>query len=333
MSIVATIGKVTALTEIEKADNLLLASVDCGSAGKWQGVVTKGAGHQVGELVEVYLQDALLPQDDPRFSFMAKYHYRVRIQTMRGAPSECLIMPIGVAALVNIDLDSRSIGEDISAIAGVTKYEKPLPAGIGGDILGNFPSFIPRTDELNWQGYEPLATLAGRSYIATLKYDGTSSTAYWYKGRFGVCSRNYELKETPGNALWAIARKYVLEDELERMSNMVSSDGIAIQWETVGPGIQGNPVGLKEIDGYAFNLYDIEGHFYFSQRSLAAIAMPMVAVVDVGAFPDAWPDAEWLRMKARGLYPNGKPREGIVIRGLDGPGEFSFKAINPDYKE
>lgn len=324
---VTAIGKIIAINPIEKADRLESATVVCGKAGKWQGVVEKGV-HHVGELVEVYLQDAQLPEDNERFAFMAQRHYRVKIATFRGAPSECLIMPLSIRG----DLSDTKIGDDIAFLMRVTKYEKPLPASIGGDIMGHFPQFIPRTDELNWQAYEPLPTLAGREYIATVKMDGASSTAYLHDGHFGVCSRNYELKDTPGNTLWQIARRYNLEETLRKWREVDDID-YAVQWETCGPGIQSNPVGLTKIDGYAFSVYNITLGKYCSQRTVALAPMPKVAVIGRGWLPSTmWPDGDWLRELSRGQYPNGKPREGVVLRDPNGPGEFSFKVINPDYK-
>ena len=53
----AVVGKITELKTIEGADRILHATVVCGDAGKWSGVV--GLNHQVGELVTVFLQDAV----------------------------------------------------------------------------------------------------------------------------------------------------------------------------------------------------------------------------------------------------------------------------------
>ena len=46
-----------------------------------------------------------------------------------------------------------------------------------GDCRGNFPSFIPKTDEMRVQSVpEVLDEIHGLPYVITLKYDGTSST-------------------------------------------------------------------------------------------------------------------------------------------------------------
>ena len=102
-------------------------------------------------LAEVYLQDALLPQID-RFAFMAKLRYRVRMAQLRGVPSECLIMPKTV---------DGEVGDEM---VGATKYEKLIPASMGGDIYSAFPSFIHKTDAENHQAVprtSPRASSAG----------------------------------------------------------------------------------------------------------------------------------------------------------------------------
>ena len=88
---VAYIGKVIKINPIKGADRIESLEVVCGQGGKWMGTAQKGL-HQVDDLVEVYLQDAILPQTD-RFSFMDKYGYRVSMRKFKGVPSECLIMP------------------------------------------------------------------------------------------------------------------------------------------------------------------------------------------------------------------------------------------------
>ena len=323
---VAYIGQIIDLQPIPNRDRIVAATVICGKGGKWQGVVVKDQFH-VGDLCEVYLQDAQLPVDDPRFAFMAAKHYRVRMMRFAGVPSEVVVMPLVLEA------DPEDVGLAIDNIYSITKYEKPLPANIGGEIGGNFPSFIPRTDEPNYQTVpHMLDALHGKPWYATTKCDGTSTTAYWYRDHFGICSRNYELRDTPTNALWQIAHKYDLEIQY-------FGHNVAIQWETVGPGIQGNPMGLKQIEPRLFNVYFIDERRYGNYDQLQWYAdildMPIVEITQFGDSFDF--TAEQLRIMAEGLYLNGRQREGIVIRPqveeLVQGERLSFKVINLLYKE
>lgn len=328
---VAVVGKVQQINSIQNADRLETAIVVCGSAGRWYGVVRKGE-FAVDQLVEVYLQDALLPKDDERFAFMEKSNYIVKIQTLRGARSECLIMPLSA------DLLHLPVGYDIGSIVGVTKYEKPIPATMSGDALGAFPThLIPKTDEPNFQTVPEMVLMLSNHRIAiTQKADGSSTTYYYNRldNHFGVCSRNLELKE--GNSIqWQLARKYKIAEALRDLPYSA-----ALQVETVGPGIQGNPLGLKECDIMAFTLYNIDERRYMDHADLswfcAKYDIPMVRTLAVGDHGELT-DEFLLLLADQWCYPNGKPQEGIVIRPLEEMvtpnGErVSFKVINPEYR-
>jgi RNA ligase (TIGR02306 family) len=228
------------------------------------------------------------------------------------------------------------VGDDITVEAGVTKYEKPIPVSMGGEIAAAFPSFIPKTDELLFQRVpEMLAALTGQVYCVTLKADGTSCTAYKWQGRFGVCSRNWELKETTGNVYWRVANQYALPEKLP--------EGYAVQFEVVGPSIQGNPMGWGQPDMRLFNVYNIQEKRYLGAADASAFSHGLgLRLVDVVKQPTEVfsPDID-LRKLSEQKYENGKHAEGIVIRPLreqtvvvDGKAErLSFKVINLLYRE
>jgi RNA ligase (TIGR02306 family) len=321
--IVATIGQVVSVNPVENSDRLAQAVVVCGKAGRWTGVVARGEV-QAGQLVEVYLPDALLPQSDPRFTFMEKYQWRVRIARLRGALSECLVMPLTV--------EPPEIGADIASLVGVQKYEKPVPLSVRGELAGAFPSVIPKTAEPHFQAVQHLViALQGKPWYATAKLDGASATFYRYQGEFGVCSRNWRLRETSGSLAWHLAKQYNLPQSVE--------EGLVIQAEMVGPGVlHDNPLRLKEPDLRVFNAFRIEGHAYVSVyedvRVGSFLGVPTVNLVASGDSFPALSDDE-LRAMAAGEYLSGGPREGIVIRPqfeaqVDGD-RLSFKVINPAY--
>lgn len=315
----AVIGQITALSSIKGADRIMQATVDCGDAGQWTGVV--GLDHQVCDLVTVFLQDAILPPD-PRWAFMERSQWRVRMARFKGVPSECVIVK---------GAPDMPPGTDMTETLGVTKYSKPVPAGIAGDAVGSFPSFIPRTDEINFQAaQEQVEALAGKPWEARVKYDGTSCTVWRGPGgALHVASRNLELREYTAtgaeNVYWRAARRYNW-DKLPH--------GLAMQFEVVGPGVQGNPAGVPDIQGRAFHLYDI-----LSRRSkpgaeldamAAQVGIPAAEVVQAGDAFSFDPDA--LRAMAQALkYSNGKPAEGVVVRSLDHG--ISFKVISLSYKD
>lgn len=163
----AVIGRIVETASIEGADRIQQAVVVCGASGKWTGAVGKDMA--VGDTVTVFLQDAVLPPD-PRWAFMEKHHWRVRMARFKGVPSECVIIP---------GAPDMPAGTDLTEALGVTKYEKPIPAAMSGDAVGAFPSFIPKTDEPNFQTVpEMVEYLAEGNWYAAEKADGSSTTAW-----------------------------------------------------------------------------------------------------------------------------------------------------------
>ena len=317
-------GKVIAIESIEGADFIVSATVVCGAGGKWKGVVQKDKA-EIGTLCDVYLPDALIPPSEG-MEFMEASGWRVKMRRFKGAPSEVLIMPIPYPYC-----DLRQVGDDMTLFFNVTKYFKPIPIHLQGKMKGVFPSFIPKTDEPNYQnaeGQEGIEKLIGQSYYITEKADGSSTTAYKYQGKFGVCCRNWEIERDENNGYWNVALKYDLENSLP--------EGIAIQWETCGPGIQRNPMGLSEIDGFLFSAYDIVNKKYLDFSELSGLSkkikFPMVDIIVIQ--PEF--SEEGIELLGEGTYSNGKPREGVVVRSQEnllGHKPVSFKVINLDYEK
>ena len=322
----AHIGRIIEINPIANADLIETATVVCGKAGKWIGVTKKGE-YQPGDITEVYMQDALLPKEE-RFAFMERHGYRVKITKLRGANSECLIMPLSEVT------QGMFPGEDIEELIGVKKYIKYVPAHLAGDMAGPWPGFIPKTDEPNFQRVpEMVNALRGKECYVTIKADGSSGTVFWLDGALHCCSRNWEMQDKPGTAVWQIARRYKLEDVLKDTT-------WALQFEMVGPKIQGNPLGLEQVDMRLFQVWDWDLQKYLDLDDFLNIAeyygLPTVELVDVDWFDLEWDD-EGLRELANQKYPNGRAAEGIVIRPTQEArveGErVSFKVINPLYKE
>lgn len=324
----AYIGQIIDIQPIPKADFIVSATVVCGEGGKWMGTVRKG-DFKIGDLAEVYIQDALLPETE-EFSFMENYKYRVSMRRFRGVPSECLIMPM----TLNMTKYGM-IGTSIDEIKGVTKYEKPLTVDLGGMAYGHFPThLIPKTDEPNFQTSGRLIhALKGKRFYSTVKADGSSGTIYNYNGHFGCCSRNLELKPDTNPIVWRLAKKYGFEKWL--------TNTLAIQFEMVGPGIQGNRLGLKDIDMRVFNIWDIAKRKYWDAKKLFDFCkytnIPTVEVIDWNEIFD-FEDSESLRKYAEGNYSGIKQqREGVVIRPMIETevnfNRLSFKVINLLYKD
>jgi len=315
------IGKIIQLNPIPNADFIVSATVICGSGGKWNGIVKKG-DFCLDSLCVVFLPDALIPESED-MRFMEASNWRVKMRRFRGAPSEVVIMPLSYSK------PQYELGHDVTEDYGVVKYNKPIPVHLQGIAIGDFPSFIPKTDEPNYQRVPELVDeLVGNPYYISEKADGSSTTAYRYKGNFGICSRNLELERNEENGYWKVALKYNLEDKLP--------EGIALQWETCGPKIQGNPMGLSDVDGFAFSAYNIPEHRYLDMMEYVNLCVdikfptvPLELICNIFTKNN-------LEILGEGTYPNGKQKEGVVVRSqqnLPCGKPISFKVINLNYEK
>jgi len=307
------VGRVISLDKIEGADLICCATVVCGQGGKWRGVVRK-AEFDIGTMCDVFLPDALIPENlHSEFAFLESTRFIVKMRRFKGSPSEVVILP---------QQSHGEIGDDVSHYYGVTKFEKPIPGNLAGYAAGNFPPFIPKTDEPNWQRSGDVIEAWNEPAIITLKCDGSSTTAFKLDGELRICSRNLELQHSKSNGYWAMAIKHDLAANLP--------EGTALQWETCGPGIQKNPMGLTEVSAFCFGGYNITERRYMTYTELTELCekinfpmAPFIKRLDTLQGVD-------IESLGRLNYSNGKPAEGIVIRNES----YSkhMKVINLDFK-
>lgn len=332
----ASVQRVLAVESIPGAD-----AIEAVRINGWQCVTKKGE-FNVGDR-GVYFEIDAVPPDAPAYRFLwtprgaepgtvaRPEKMRIRTLRLRGCLSQGLLLPLEAAG---VPADAED-GTDVTALLGVGKYEPPLPAGMG-DARGTFPRAVPKTDEIRVQSMPAvLDELRGKPYVITQKYDGTSATFLIDPddGTFHACGRNWSILPG-GNAYWSVAERYGLEAKLRALGRYT------IQGEVCGPGIQKNPVGLKQVSLFLFNAWDLIDHRHLDHDDLVALAaelgVPSVAVIEAG---DQFAhDQASLLALAEGLYPGTtNEREGIVIRPritAYSPtlnGRLSFKAISNRY--
>jgi RNA ligase (TIGR02306 family) len=222
--------------------------------------------------------------------------------------------------------------QDVTEELGIAKYEAALScnkagSGIGRSIAkGNFPFFVPKTDEeriQNLKSYLPM--LQQRSWTVTEKLDGTSFTAFNYNGEFGVCSRNLQLLEDESSIYWKVAKFY-------GMQKLLAPTEYAVQGEILAPGIQGNKYKLEQPELYVFNVYDISKGEYLdvtkAQLWTAKVGLRFVPVLNsIVSLPDT---IEEMLADAEGKSKvnNTTERKGLVYVTDDGDRRMSFKAIS-----
>lgn len=140
----ATIRKISEIKPIEGADKIELAIID-----GWQCVVKKNE-FNVGDTCIYCEIDSFLPIK-PEFEFLRTSSYKkmgdiegFRLKTirMKGQISQGLVLPISVLPEGPYCNDL-----DVTEILGIKLYEAPVLAQLQGQMRGNFPHFISKTDE------------------------------------------------------------------------------------------------------------------------------------------------------------------------------------------
>jgi RNA ligase (TIGR02306 family) len=340
----ASVAEITYIKPIEGADAIECAIVN----GGWPVVIRKGE-YQVGD-VAIYLEiDSWVPHklapflskgQEPR-EYNGVKGERLRTVKLRGQLSQgLLIKPSDIPnSIIYMDL---AIGENVSHILEVQKWEPPIPAQLQGTMKGNFPHFIPKTDQERCQNLrrEIFEEHEGETYEVTTKLDGSSMTVYVKNGEVGVCSRNIDLIETEGNSFWKAAREQNIVEALARISEDKGEE-YAIQGELIGEGIQGNPEKIEGQHFYLFDIYSITEGRYLKPQERYSIMDKMnlnydayinhVPFIDtVCIVTNEFSTIDDLLSFAEGpsLNPQTK-REGLVFKSYDS--DFTFKAIANSY--
>lgn len=341
----ASVQTVSAAEPIPNADAIEKIRV----LGWW--VVVKKGEFRPGDRVVYCEIDALLPER-PEFEFLRPSSYkpalldgvgtvvqaagfRIKTVKLRGQVSQGICLPLAVLPPgAPADEDA-----DVTELLGVRKWEPPQ-TGTSGRTKGSFPGFLPKTDETRVQVLEKtIAAHRGREFFVTEKLDDTSFTAFVREGEFGVCSRNMLLDTTDEQStLVRLAKRLNLEERLRALGAARGYE-VAGQGEVIGPGVQGNKYGLKEIGLRVFNVFNVsECRFLGHADVLAAVTeMGLDGVPQLGAvvLNHSIDDLVALSEGVSVLNPKAQ-REGIVLRPLvevedEYLGRLSFKAINPKF--
>ena len=339
-----TVRKVDKLFPIPGADFIELAMI-----GGWSCIVKKGE-FQVGNKGLFFEIDSWIPATDTRFEFLGKTKayksregWRIRTMKMRKVLSQGLLLPLSSFPEINLK------DEDHAETLSVEKWENQRETTGSGDPKGKFPTFLQKTDQERLQNLAHYFELhKDTEFEETKKLDGSSITMFrvaadlpWYKklvnklvpdyyeaSRFGVCSRNLELKK--GESLfWSTALKYGMDKKVPL--------GFAVQAELIAPSIQANHEKVSEPEIHIYDIYDInkERHCSTAER-LTIMAnqipdVPHVPIIDHGVkiFQTCTTFDEF-QERVTGISMNkGTVSEGRVYKAMDG--SFSFKLISNKY--
>jgi len=327
MRSLVTIQKVKMISPIPDSDFLELAHIM-----GWQCVAKKNEFKE-GDLGVYFEVDSFLPIDE-RYEFLRGSSFRdnvdngqgFRIKTMRmrGQLSQGLLLPLNNFP----ELAGCIEGTDVTEKLNVKKWYIPETANAGGTIIGERPFGIPASDEIRIQSaLELLDELNGKPYYITTKMDGTSGIVYYIDGKIGCCSRNKEIKDEQDALYWLPVYKYGLKEKFAKLGK-----NIVLTGEICGPGIQKNKLRLGEIEWYVFDVKDADANKYLPYDDALKLCAELgLQTVPLEERADTFNySLETLLEKARGKYPSGLDKEGIVVRLSASPKAVSFKVLNND---
>jgi len=307
--------------------------LECAKIKEWPVVVSKGQFKNGDKVVFIEIDSIVPPTEN--FKFMEKQKYRVWNARFKGTPSSGLVQPLSI-----LPNGEYNIGDDVTSILGVLKYEKPETFINNGETKGGFPSsLISISDELNLLSYpEALLELDGKEVVITQKMDGSSTTFIYNNSEFDACSRRLKLKEGEGFP-YQMVDKYDIKSKLIQLNK-----NIAIQAESIGTGLNGNRLELKDRQLRIFRAKDLDTRNLYTWDELNTLCntlnIPIVPLIDRFVFDKNIHTVEYFRQIAdKQLYPNNKPAEGIVVSPIipfysNSIGKsWSLKIINQNYKQ
>jgi RNA ligase (TIGR02306 family) len=341
---------VDAVTKHPNADSLDILTI-----GGWK-IVAKLGEFKVGELVAYHEIDSWLPAPNPSYQFLMKpegnktYNgvegSRLRTIKLRGQLSQGLALPLSC-----VPLDVVSLGQDLTEVMGVQKWEAPVK-DVPANAKGSFPEFLVKTNQERCQNIvnEIFVDNADTVYEVTIKMDGSSATYFIKDGVTGACSRNLELK-TEGyveegaymcgtnnflNVFFHKGVKRVLEQYYADTGH-----SIAIQGEVVAPNIQGNSECVNDLHFFVFDIFDIDKQEYLKPvdrwemvdgfNSYYGVALEEVPLFQgsVNLKSEGVENIDQLLYMAIGKGYRTTCREGLVFKAHGS--DFSFKVISNEW--
>lgn len=348
----ASIQVISNIESIKDADKIVKATI----LG-WEVVVLKD-DFNVGDKCVYCEIDSILPER-PDFEFLRERKFRIKTIKLKGQVSQGIAFPLSV-----LHQGNPKEGDDVSELLGVTKYDPQAEAeqkeierlnAIHKNRLRKYfmrfswirrlifrparlprPGFVRKTDEDRIQLFPNICQeQKGTIFQATEKLDGTSASYFVVKHRgrykYGICSRSFQVlkKNYP---YWDISEKLGLKKILIGLAEKYKAD-ILIQGEIIGPKVQDNKYGLKELRFFIFNL-KIGNDWYFYSIDMFNKTFPLPSGVEFVphlSYQYELPNtiSEAVETAKGRSFLADIPREGIVVRNQNKG--LSFKIINPDF--
>lgn len=355
----AVISKIQSITPIEGKDRIVLAKVE-----NYDTIVQKD-DFKVGDVVIYVLYDAILPVK-PEYEFLRKRCYsekwkgfRIRPMKMGGVVSEGLVLPMSslpagkkykLGQVVTDDLEIRLYDPESQLESSSKKsnwfldimmkyswfrklYNKYFRKS---KTKGGYPSWVDKSDEENIEKiWDKIKEHPDTEYIVTEKMEGQAGSFVYDKKGFKVYSHNFNV--ISGN--WVeIAKIYDLEHKLKSYCKLKKIDGICLQGEVCGPGIQSNIYGFDSLHLFLYGGFHLDHtrlNYYELEEIATTMNIPLCPKISDNLKISDFSGLEDIVKFSDGdsIFKNkdkAVPREGLVWRTLDG--DIHFKNKSRSYK-
>jgi len=262
-------------------------------------LVVRTGDFQEGGLAVYVPVDSLVPVADPRWAFLDG-HNRIKAKRLRGIFSMGLLTPAEPTWIE---------GQDVADILGITKYEPPDPATMGGENEKD-PGFLPVYTDIEGLRRWGEVLVPGEEVVITEKVHGACSRFLHRDGRLWVGSHTCIKKQDAANMWWRVAERYALANCLQATPN------IAIYGEVYGQ-VQDLKYGAGR-DEYlltVFDALDTMTRTYLDYDSMVELVqrlgLPLVPLLYRGPWS---PDLTALANGKTTMPGADHVREGIVIK-------------------
>lgn len=345
-----TIEKIGRIWEHENADALEMASL----AGKDYSFVVGRGDFTTGDLVVYFPIDSALPEwicDTLHLTGKLAGSERNRVKTirLRGNISQGIVCkPSDLAPAINGN-NGYTVGDDLTELLGVTKYEPPVVPSQFGD-LKPLPGYVSKYDVENAQSYVQIIEtfLMDQPCFITEKLEGSHWSATLYTSdEIIVSQRNFQIipVERGEHDWYKVLRTQGFGDILKQMKAHLDDiskepiNALTLRGEMLGPGVQANYYQLKEHEVRIFEI-EINGDPVNSTEFLKLaeqFKLPTVPILAENITLREWLKGQPLTEASNGTSLLSKRRrEGVVIKPMhedwdDEIGRVMVKQRSPDY--
>ncbi len=325
--------------------------------------------YKKGDLVVYVPEAAVVPErllrqygywneEKDRGMLAGKRGDRVKAIRLRGTVSQGLVWPLPTYGDHPVVVDGNELlnvklGDNVAEFFGITKYEPPVPIGMGGEVAAvyefafdfdieneqNFPTFLVDDEvEATEKLHGTCSRIAYRLEVQNEELFGSGSVAISSKG---LGAKGLVFKNNEANANNLYVKTFValgLPEKIEELGRELAAN-IDLFGEIFGRGVQDLHYGLTSPEFRAFDIA-VNGQFLSSADKVAMFERLGVERVPV-LYRGPWDrDALVAVRDGKTTFGEGNVREGVVVsvvgdqtkrEHMGGRMRPFLKMINPDY--